>query len=99
MRVLLTPAVVFPLLALMVVGCGFLERPLEHGARMVYRALVAWAARGALLMELRTGRHRLIQLTVERIRRRPPLVVVHGRSFRIVNPWLARVLLWTQRQG
>ena len=99
MRVLLMPAVALPLLALMVVGCGFLERPLEHGARMVYRALVAWATRGVLWTEVRAARTRLVSLAAERIRRRPPLVVVHGRSYRVMNPWIARVLLWTQRQG
>ena len=99
MRVLLMPAVALPLLALMVVGCGFLERPLERGAALVYRALVAWATRGALWTEARAARTRLVSLAAERIRRRPPLVVVGGRSYRIVNPWIARVLLWTQRQG
>ena len=99
MHVFLAPRVSLPLLALMVVGCGFLERPLEHGARMVYRALVAWATRGALWTEARAARTRLVSLAAERIRRRPPLVVVGGRSYRIVNPWIARVLLWTQRQG
>lgn len=99
MHVLLAPRVALPLLALMVVGCGFLERPLEHGARLMYRALVAWATRGVLLTELRAGRQRLISLAAERIRRRPPLVVVGQRAYRVVNPWLARLILWTQRPG
>ena len=99
MHVFLAPRVSLPLLALMVVGCGFLERPLERGAALVYRALVAWATRGALWTEARVARNRLISLAAERTRRRPPLVVVGGRPYRIVNPWIARVLLWTQRQG
>ena len=98
MHVFLAPRVSLPLLALMVVGCGFLERPLERGAALVYRALVAWATRGALWTEARVARNRLISLAAERARRRPPLVVVQGRPYRIVNPWIARVLLWTQRQ-
>ena len=99
MHVLLAPRVAIPVLALMVVGCGFLERPLERGARIVFRACVAWAMRGVLLTEARTGRGRLIALAAERVRRRPPLVVVGGRTYRVGNAWLARVLFWSQRQG
>ena len=57
MHVLLAPRVATPVLALMVIGCGFLERPLERGARLMYRSLVAWVTRGGLLTELRAGRH------------------------------------------
>ncbi len=103
----MTPAVALPLLALIVVGCGFCERPLAWGAALVYRALVAWVTRGTIWTAMSgipkpapaRRRARPVSLSAARLRRHPPLMVVRGRSYRVRRSWLARVLLWTQRQG